>query len=1037
MITLTPPHQARPPDDAPMSLGIIGDRQLLCVQTFDIARHPSTAVGLIPGCFVAVSGKGPRDANESGKTSWLASVALLLGDPEWRMHSSGPATVADLLFEPQTAGVAAQGYAPATSGYIAGLFAAPDDVAGTAHTVWMRLSATPTYVEVRHAPGVHLATAQDDDERHHQAAGIYRGLSSASSLGATQYATALYGPVPRCLAFLTSRGKRRGGPSLLKLDTGLFTPAGIGTALIGLTGRASLLDTDASLRHDLSEAEHELQTGRTEDADSHAIEERALRAVTQRSSAREELARAQDLWALHYARGLLDALERAEQLQAALDDQAETLARARDERASAEAVQRALEDPARLEHRRDEAELAKQTAERLLEQAHDDECGARHRLASHNQALQEAEDAAAGARGDLDDARHEAGRAHRRTVAREVRLAEAGARLQDARDGLSRAEEGRYGAAGRTISTLGEAGISATGLLDGLGLPRAERSAWEPRLALYGDAVCIRSSDVPAARRALADQPGAVLIAVPGDGDGHGSDPVRGFLDALAARMRLEHGPDTAVDDALGLCVLGGFTEPFTGRAALVERLRTEVAGAEQDLAAARRLRDRAREAEAESDDLVRRLEAIALAAHLRSQRPALEHELAALQRRTAGRRQAKEAAERALQQAVVAHATRALQYARAQSVIDRARSVERQAAEQHAALEKQMAALDIVHWQEHGGSREAALRALRRPTPSPPVVGGQTPQPERRTESTLRQRAGRHLDRALEAVGIDTETGAGAPTTALQDAVRRRSSPGDDSAGRPVADATGFEAPARALQDWLDRFADSDASAAERIAAERAGRADRIAFGEQKVADLRESLHTIQGSIALRLEQALDDIEDALAALNRDAGLYGAELHRALAPPPSLQDVWRCEVTPYWRRSPHGPLLPYDNITNSAQEKLFSIHLVLAALLASPHPRGRVLILDELGDSLGTHHRREVLGALARSAREHGITVLGTCQESLLDDAAEHCGELLYFTYPSHTEALNAPTRMFGHDANGERVELTMDTLLAGRAWW
>ncbi|MFE9938768.1 coiled-coil domain-containing protein [Streptomyces hirsutus] len=1020
-----------------MSLGIIGDRQLLCVQTFDIARHPSTAVGLIPGCFVAVSGKGPRDANESGKTSWLASVALLLGDPEWRMHSSGPATVADLLFEPQTAGVAAQGYAPATTGYLAGLFAAPDDVADTAHTVWMKLSATPTYVEVRHAPGIHLATAQDDDERHHQAAEIYRGLPAASSLGATQYATALYGPVPRCLAFLTSRGKRRGGPSLLKLDTGLFTPAGIGTALIGLTGRASLLDTDASLRHGLSEAEHELQTGRMEDVDSHAIEERALRAVTQRSSAREELARAQDLWALHYARGLLDALERAEQLHTALDDQAQTLARVRDERASAEAVQQALEDPTRLEHQLDEAELAKHTAERLLDQAHENECGARHRLASHNRALQEAEDAAAGARGDLDDARHEAQRAHQRTVSCQVRLAEAGTRLQHARGDLSQAEKGRYGPAGRTTDTLSTAGISATGLLDGLGLPHEERSAWEPRLALYGDAVCIRASDVPAARRALADQPGAVLIAVPDDTGENVGDSVRGFLDALASRMRLEHGPDAAVDDVLGLCVLGGFTEPFTGRTALVDRLRTEVARAEQDLATAHRLCDRAREAEVQSEELVRRLEVAASAAHLRSQRPALERELATLQRKTAARKEARDATESALQQAVVAHATRALQHAQAQSVIDKARSVERQAAEQHAALAKQIAALDIAHWQEHGGSREAALRALRRTTTSSVTVDGQPPRPERRSESTLRQRAGRHLDHALEAVGIDTDTGAGAPTAALQDAVRRRNNLSDDSAGRPFADATAFETPAETLKDWLDRFADSDASAAQRIAAEHAARADRIAFGEQKVADLRMSLHTIQGSIALRLEQALDDIEDALATLNRDAGLYGAELHRALTPPPSLQDVWRCEVTPYWRRTPHGPLLPYDNVTNSAQEKLFSIHLVLAALLASPHPRGRVLILDELGDSLGTHHRQEVLEALAKSTQEHGITVLGTCQESLLDDAAEHCGELLYFTYPSHTEALNAPTRMFGYDANGERVELTTDTLLAGRAWW
>ncbi|MGW0537633.1 hypothetical protein [Streptomyces sp. NPDC003032] len=297
MNTATEPQETQPPEEVPISLGIIGERQLLCAQTFDIARHPSAAVGLIPGCFIAVSGKGPTDSNESGKTSWLAAVSLLLGDPEWRMHSSGPASVADLLFEPQTAGIGAQGYAPATTGYIAGLFADPDDVPASAHTVWLKLSATPTYVEVRHAPGIHLATAQDDVERHDQAAEIYRALPSASALGATQYATALYGPVPRCLAFLTSRGKRRGGPSLLKLDTGLFTPAGIGTALIDLTGRATLLDTDASLRHDLSEAERELLTSRSEDITSYAAEERALHTVIQRISAREELVRAQDMWA--------------------------------------------------------------------------------------------------------------------------------------------------------------------------------------------------------------------------------------------------------------------------------------------------------------------------------------------------------------------------------------------------------------------------------------------------------------------------------------------------------------------------------------------------------------------------------------------------------------------------------------------------------------------------------------------------------------------------------------------------------------------
>jgi hypothetical protein len=36
----------------------------------------------IPSSFVAVTGRGPRDSNESGKTSFNAAVALLLGDAE-------------------------------------------------------------------------------------------------------------------------------------------------------------------------------------------------------------------------------------------------------------------------------------------------------------------------------------------------------------------------------------------------------------------------------------------------------------------------------------------------------------------------------------------------------------------------------------------------------------------------------------------------------------------------------------------------------------------------------------------------------------------------------------------------------------------------------------------------------------------------------------------------------------------------------------------------------------------------------------------
>jgi hypothetical protein len=96
----------------------------------------------------------------------------------------------------------------------------------------------------------------------------------------------------------------------------------------------------------------------------------------------------------------------------------------------------------------------------------------------------------------------------------------------------------------------------------------------------------------------------------------------------------------------------------------------------------------------------------------------------------------------------------------------------------------------------------------------------------------------------------------------------------------------------------------------------------------------------------------------------------------------------------------------------------------LFAATAASSNRNGRVLILDELGDSLGDYHRGAVLQALARTAEEAGITVLGTCQDGVLDDAARHCGLLLYFQFRDPSDILNAPTRVFGSTHEGTVVE-------------
>jgi hypothetical protein len=74
------------------------------------------------------------------------------------------------------------------------------------------------------------------------------------------------------------------------------------------------------------------------------------------------------------------------------------------------------------------------------------------------------------------------------------------------------------------------------------------------------------------------------------------------------------------------------------------------------------------------------------------------------------------------------------------------------------------------------------------------------------------------------------------------------------------------------------------------------------------------------------------------------------------------------------------------------------------------------------------------VLDAIAEVAGEHRITILATCQDAIMSEASPHCGQVLYFHYPSKSEALNRPTRMFGVDRLGCRVELTAEALLEGR---
>jgi hypothetical protein len=192
----------------------------------------------------------------------------------------------------------------------------------------------------------------------------------------------------------------------------------------------------------------------------------------------------------------------------------------------------------------------------------------------------------------------------------------------------------------------------------------------------------------------------------------------------------------------------------------------------------------------------------------------------------------------------------------------------------------------------------------------------------------------------------------------------------------------------------------------------------------------------TLQDAVEDRIRHSLKAISAQYDRLSHQAGRWGADLDIQVRRPQGPQDRWEWSVTPRWRRAPGAKPLPYTNQANSAQKKVNTVQLVLAALLAAPNPRGRVMILDELGDSLGISNRREVLREIAATAKAMGVTVLGTCQDAVLPDATAHCGELLYFQFSGVPQALNRPTRAMGFDDNRERVDLTARVLQTGRPW-
>jgi hypothetical protein len=272
----------------------VGTRQLLAVQTVDIARLTTHAVPIVPSTFIAVSGVGPiNDSNGSGKTTFLSAVSVLLADPQWRLEVNGGKFATGILFKPDAAGVSKAQQIPAAAyGYVVGVFAEPDAVSATALTVWIRIATAAPYVQARWTSGLHVADADTDAERDLQADSLWNSLGTASTISARRMAEELYGPVPRCLTYLDTP-LRPMVPSLLSQQMTAMEPHEIGDSLIALSGMKSHLDEEEHQRDTALNQQRNLRNSEEEDAKTRLDEEADLAGVRARRDAREALGSAE------------------------------------------------------------------------------------------------------------------------------------------------------------------------------------------------------------------------------------------------------------------------------------------------------------------------------------------------------------------------------------------------------------------------------------------------------------------------------------------------------------------------------------------------------------------------------------------------------------------------------------------------------------------------------------------------------------------------------------------------------------------------
>lgn len=1050
--------------------GTLGNRRLVAVQTIEIGRLQSDVLPLPSGGgLVAVTGRGPVDSNQSGKTTFEAAVDLLCMSHAWQprsgrtgAHAEGLILSPDGTFRDHRADRA----------YILGAFRSP--APGTPPlTVICRIERNADErLRFRLLDGIVFAEGDTHAQRIEDAARLWDARHGNQTYSATTYLKAVLGGHPRSAGYVNKRGNLNSPPiTLFTSELSKVPPDRIALDLLQLSGLDELITSERARRAEAAAQTGELDKARRSFDEAEQRIQRALDAIERRHRAMTAVERAslaRNTWVA------VSAADTVRQLQVLAQDRQELSAGedAVSLRAAVEDARHDFETLSDLDTLTSAADAADAAVEHLQPQWDVAEAavdGCRQKLTKLDGQIAEVAVLADQASGRTRTA------IEADLTAAEVTVGEATEQRGVVRTEHTRAarqlELLKAGGGSQVAQQVRDAGVAVDVLGDVVEVDDDARGLWDTLLHPWRNSLVIPHAQLGRAHELLSGFPGTVLISgPPGDElpDGVAVAPpaaVR-FLAALHAGARVDGSVVTVETPAHQ--VVGGFTQPQTGRAARLAAAQSAVDQARRDLETAER---QVEDVQIRAGDLRREVAAAAATERRREltdARRVVSTTLIDARRELEGLRPRWEEVQRAAAAAADTLARQQERLDAATKLLGSAESAYQVAVEDKlTVMVRSATSLDLPRRLARLAElTDAALPDTIDPLEPDPAAAALVVAAAEQLAAdaaatfgmdtvvvaeTWRLRSRRELDDALQQLGITVKTDGKRRWAEVPDdvidtvriAYQRRIDLIDaaETAGQAESDGgpasrlnESFHRLAQTLVEWLEPLVEQDRVHRTRLETQFTDEQEKLEAQEQTHRAQLAAAETVTASVQNLVEAELDRIGLAFARRVAASDGTAAELRVSRVDPASETQELRWNVTPAWARHPSDPPTAYtDGNPNTAQEKLKAVQLILSGF-APDGPDGRVLLLDELAAGLGEHHFEEVLTTLADTAGREGLTILATIQDTHIDQVVDHASSVLFFRYRSTRELLNDTTSVLAKGPDALLTDLT-GTLAAGRA--